>query len=133
MPECGADPCTNTSLPLNGIHGCALCKVELHGPCGVFYSNESIKYQNICHRCRKNVVAAADASCSRNADASHSRNADDCQVDSSAASNNEQVTSQSVFITAVGTLKQVERNLVKNVDVKSITWGDIIVGDVKLQ
>jgi hypothetical protein len=54
-------------------------------------------------------------------------------VNSSAASDKVQVTSQSVFITAVGTLKQVERNLVKNVDVKSITWGDIIVGDVKLQ
>jgi hypothetical protein len=125
MPECGADPCTNTSLPLNGIHGCALCKVELHGTCGVFYLDESIKYQNICHCCCKNVVAAADAS--------RSRNADDCQVDSSAASNKEHVTSQSVSVAAVGTSKQVERNLVKNVDFKSITWGDIVVGDVKSQ
>ncbi len=40
-------------------------------------------------------------------------------MDSSAASNKEQVTSQSVSVAAVGTSKQVERNLVKNVDVKS--------------
>jgi hypothetical protein len=105
MPECGADPCTNTSLPLNGIHGCALCKVELHGPCGVFYSNESIKYQNICHRCHKNVVAAADAL--------RSSNADDCQVDGSATSNYQQVTSQSTSVAAIGTSKQVARNFKK--------------------
>jgi hypothetical protein len=63
----------------------------------------------------------------------HSTNADDCQVDGSAASNNQQVTSQSTSMAAVGTSKQVERILVKNVEVKSITWGDTIVGDVKLQ
>ncbi len=36
VPECGANPCTNSSLPVNGNHACAICKVELHGPCGVF-------------------------------------------------------------------------------------------------
>jgi hypothetical protein len=47
MPACGADPFTNTSLPLSGNHGCAICKVELLGPCEVFFSDDSIKYQ-IC-------------------------------------------------------------------------------------
>jgi len=55
MPECGANPCTNPSLPIFGYHAYAICKVELHGPCGVFSFRYSIKYQCICHACKKNI------------------------------------------------------------------------------
>jgi hypothetical protein len=47
--------------------------VELHGPCGVFFSDDSMKYQNICHCCQKNIQAVADTSLSANAD--HDMNA----------------------------------------------------------
>jgi hypothetical protein len=53
MPECGGKPCTHANLPLLGNHGCALCKCKLHGPCGVFFSEQSIKYQNICYECHR--------------------------------------------------------------------------------
>jgi hypothetical protein len=42
--------------------------VELHGPCGVFFSDDSIKYQYICHCCHKNIQVVADTSLSANAD-----------------------------------------------------------------
>ncbi len=53
MPGCGGKPCTHANLPLLGNHGCALCKCELHGPCGVFFLEQSIQYQNICYECHR--------------------------------------------------------------------------------
>jgi hypothetical protein len=53
MPACGDHRCCFQALPLDGRHACDRCNVELHGVCGVFYSEESLKYQNICHRCHE--------------------------------------------------------------------------------
>jgi len=53
MPPCGEKHgCKDNSLPLVGHHACALCVVELHGICGNFYQEESIKFQNICTLCK---------------------------------------------------------------------------------
>jgi hypothetical protein len=53
MPLCGDHLCHHQGLPLDGRHACALCDIDLHGLCGVFYQEESIKYQNICKKCKK--------------------------------------------------------------------------------
>ena len=56
MPACGeGDGCKDKSLPCDGRHGCALCEVELHGICGFFYNEDSIKFQNICTKCKVEV------------------------------------------------------------------------------
>ena len=53
MPACGeGSSCKDTSLPLDGRHGCALCEVEIHGICGFFYNEDSIKFQNMCTKCK---------------------------------------------------------------------------------
>jgi hypothetical protein len=54
MPACGdKSSCKNNSLPLDdGHHACSLCDVELHGICGRFYNEDSIKHQNICSLCK---------------------------------------------------------------------------------
>ncbi|MFN9978381.1 MAG: hypothetical protein ACK53Y_00630, partial [bacterium] len=56
-----AKPCIKSNLPIIGNHVCAICKVELHGPDGVFFE-ELIKYQSICHDCMKNVQCAVNQS-----------------------------------------------------------------------
>lgn len=53
MPKCGDHLCSYPALPLDDRHACALCLIELHGLCGVFYQEHSIKYQNICNKCKK--------------------------------------------------------------------------------
>jgi hypothetical protein len=53
MPACGGkSSCKDNSLPLDGHHACSLCDVELHGICGHFYNEDSIKHQNICSLCK---------------------------------------------------------------------------------
>jgi hypothetical protein len=56
MPECGGKPCTHTNFLLLGNHACALCKCELHGLGGIFFSEQSIKYRNICHHQASHVL-----------------------------------------------------------------------------
>jgi len=74
-------------------------KKQLHGPCGVFNSDDSsITYRNRCFNC-----SAAAASTSDNNDTS-----------SAAAAT---VTQQSTLVTA------------KVIDPKAVTWTDIAVGD----
>jgi hypothetical protein len=52
MPACiDEEFCKEHSLPLDGHHACALCHQELHGICGRFYNEDSIKFQNICFSC----------------------------------------------------------------------------------
>jgi hypothetical protein len=56
MPPCGEKlSCKANCLPLDGHHACALCVVELHGICGHFYQEESIKFHNICMLCKLDV------------------------------------------------------------------------------
>jgi hypothetical protein len=53
MPACiDEDFCKDSSLPLDGHHASALCLRELHGICGRFYNEDSIKFQNICFSCK---------------------------------------------------------------------------------
>ncbi len=53
MPACYEEAlCKDNSLPLNGRHSCGACDSELHGFCGSFYNEDSIKSQNICTKCR---------------------------------------------------------------------------------
>ncbi len=56
MPSCEEQQCKAPSLPLDGRHACALCECELHGICGSFYQDDSIKYQNICTLCHVAVA-----------------------------------------------------------------------------
>jgi hypothetical protein len=53
MPKCGDHLCSYPALPLDDRHACALCLIELHGLCGVFYQEHSIRFQNICNKCKK--------------------------------------------------------------------------------
>jgi hypothetical protein len=44
--------CKDNSLPLDGRHSCGTCDSELHGICGCFYNEDSIKRQNIGMKCK---------------------------------------------------------------------------------
>jgi outer membrane biosynthesis protein TonB len=53
MPSCyERSNCKAPSLPLDNRHACALCESELHGICGYFYQEESIRFQNVCGLCK---------------------------------------------------------------------------------
>ncbi len=53
MPSCyKRSNCKAPPLPLDNRHACALCKNELHGICGYFYQEESIRFQNVCGLCK---------------------------------------------------------------------------------
>ncbi len=51
MLKCEVFKCVFQSLSLNGRHGCALCDIELRGLCSIYYQDNSIMFQNICHHC----------------------------------------------------------------------------------
>jgi hypothetical protein len=53
MPACiDAEFCKDSSLPVDGHHACTNCGGELHGICGLFYNEDSIKFQNSCFDCK---------------------------------------------------------------------------------
>ena len=53
MPSCcEGDQCKFKELLIDGCHVCALCRKEMHGICGHFYNEGSIRWQNICTCCK---------------------------------------------------------------------------------
>jgi len=53
MPQCCVgEKCLCPAAPLDGRHLCAICKEQLHGPCGIFNGDDSaITYRNRCFSC----------------------------------------------------------------------------------
>ncbi len=53
MPPCiEGDKCQCPTAALENRHFCAICKEELHGPCGIFNGDDSvITYGNRCSYC----------------------------------------------------------------------------------
>ena len=53
MPPCiKGDKCQCPTAELEKRHFCAICKEELHGPCGIFNGDDSaITYRNRCSYC----------------------------------------------------------------------------------
>jgi hypothetical protein len=154
MPECGANPCTNSSLPVNGNHACSICKVELHGPCGVFFLDESIKYQNICHVCKKTVQCAVNASERRSSYQSATSKTSTTSSQTILASGSQEISnlanSRDTSLVAIGSstqdtllvaiasseevnTKQAEKSVIKTIDLKNIAWWDITVGEIPSQ
>ena len=50
MPPCSVgNKCVCPTAPLDGRHLCAICKKDLHGPCGVFNGDDgAITNRNRC-------------------------------------------------------------------------------------
>jgi hypothetical protein len=141
MPQCGGKPCNFPNLPLLSYHACALCRCELHGPCGIFFSEQSIKFKNVCHPCHQKafkvlgtdtpgqspvgVAAAKDASAE-----------DSSSSVSTVASTEEQELHQTVndfkarATVEAAASKQAEKLAIKSFDFKAVTWEDVIVGEV---
>jgi hypothetical protein len=52
MPSCGdGSKCTIPDLPLDNGHHCPFFEMELRGVCGVFYNEDSIRFQHLCSSC----------------------------------------------------------------------------------
>jgi hypothetical protein len=64
MPPCiKGDKCQCPTAALEKRHFCAICKKELHGPCGVFNGDDSaITYCNRCSSCSVDGSEAAASS-----------------------------------------------------------------------
>jgi len=102
MPQCAVgDKCICPDAPLQGRHFCAICKKQLHGPCGEFNGDEgNITYRNRCFNCCSDPVGAT------------------VTADISAPSaNNQSATQQSAIVAA------------KDIEPKAVTWADITEGD----
>jgi len=54
MPQCCVgEKCLCLAAPLDGRHLCAICKEQLHRPCGILNGDDSaITYRNRCFSCR---------------------------------------------------------------------------------
>jgi len=108
---------------------CAICKVELQGPLESFFlmTQLSIKiYAIIVARMYKLQLIPHhiwNAHCHRNV-----------QIILPMPRFLQKMIVKVESAPAAGALKQTdEKNQVKNAEVKSITWGDIVVGDIKSQ
>jgi hypothetical protein len=137
MPQCGGKPCNFPDLPLLGYHGCAICRCELHGPCGIFFSEQSIKFQNVCHPCHRKAFKVLGTDTPGHSPVGVAGAKDASDEDSSAstdeASSEEQELGQStddckVRATAeAAALKQAEKLAIKSFDFKAVTWQDVSV------
>jgi hypothetical protein len=134
-----------------------VCKCKLGGPCGVFFSEESIKYQNICYECHHQAsrvlgrsahypVVIATTATTQAAMASQGVAATSAQdaacVDtetatttsktatSQAATASQGVAAEAATAQAATVSKQAEKMALKNYDLKFVTWEDIAVGEV---
>ncbi len=98
MPQCAVgDKCICPNAPLEGRHFCAICKKQLHGPCGEFNGDESsITYRNCCFNCSSATTISITV-------------ADDNEKDCAASATNPSVTQQSTLVTA------------KDIDPKAVT------------
>ena len=140
MPQCGGKPCNFPDLPLLGYHACALCRCDLHGPCGIFFSEQSIKFQNVCHPCHRKAfkVLGTDTPGHSPVGVAGAKDAsdEDSSVSTDEASSEEQELGQStddckVRATAeAAALKQAEKLAIKSFDFKAVTWEDVTVGEV---
>ena len=99
MPQCAVgDKCICPDAPLQGRHFCAICKKQLHGPCGEFNGDEgNITYCNRCFNCCSDPVGAT------------------VTADISAPSTNKQSATQQSAIVAA-----------KDIEPKAVTWLGLI-------
>jgi len=106
MPQCAVgDKCICPNAPLEGRHFCAICKKQLHGPCGVFNGDDSpIAYQNHCFNCPS---ATEDAS--------------------SKGDNNEKVGT--ISVTTPSDTQQSTLVTSRDINPKEVAWTDIVAGD----
>ena len=106
MPQCAAgDRCICPNTPLEERHFCAICKKQLHGPCGEYNGDESaITYRNRCFNCSSAAAISTTT-------------ADNNEKDCAPSTTNTSATQQSTLVTA------------KDIDPKAVTWTDITVGD----
>jgi len=120
MPRCAiAERCLFPELPLEGRHFCAICKEQLHGPCGVFNGDESnITYRNRCYKCGSPSKVAAAAASTAASTTNKSKTTEASTIPGTQQSATQQsATQQSSLVSA------------KDIDPKDVTWDHIVVGD----
>jgi hypothetical protein len=94
------------NLPLQGNHKCAICKQAMHGPCGIFNGNDSaVTFCNHCYHCNDKQL-------------------EDPQVSIGG------VIPKTQPFSVEGT-QQSTLTSYQDVEVKTVTWDNIIVGDRK--
>jgi hypothetical protein len=117
MPRCAiGDACLFPDLPLEGRHCCAICKNQLHGPCGIFNGDDSsITYRNHCYSCKSPSNKVADVAAT---------------TAIATLTSNIQIPEAT---TAVGDTQQSAPMTAKDIDAKAVSWGNIDVGDGPLK
>ena len=115
MPPCSVgNKCVCPTAPLDGRHLCAICKKDLHGPCGVFNGDDgAITYRNRCFSCTATDSASeSDESTSRQPTEAPAVGHQSIPAPAVAAS-----TQQAAVVSA------------KDVEPKKVSWEDIVGGD----
>jgi hypothetical protein len=96
---CVSKKCLCPAASLDGRHLCAICKEQLHGPCGIFNGDDSaITYRNQCFSC-------------------HDPNEGGTLSTPTMHCNIVAVSQQSTIVSA------------KDIDPKKVSWVNIVAGD----